>query len=338
MRNLYNISNKPLVSVIIPVYNAEKTLHIAMDSLLSQTYHPIELVVINDCSKDETHSVLQQYEAKLAQHKGIFIKIINHEVNQGVAAARNTGLNNVTGEYIYYVDADDCIEENTIELMVEEALKAGADIVGCNWYLSFNQNERKMNQSPLISQIDAIKKMLNGTMRWNLWLFMVRRSLYEEYNIRFIDGMNMGEDMMVMIKLFTHAEKVSYIGQALYHYGQSNEDSLTKTYSEKHRKEVTTNLFAVDEYLKESKYSGEIGAGINFLKLNIKLPLLISDKKDNYIKWIEWFPEVNSLVMENKNLPFRTRLLQWMAVKKQYWFLKLYYNIVIRYIYGIIYK
>ncbi|AQW92599.1 glycosyltransferase family 2 protein [Elizabethkingia anophelis] len=338
MKKLYNTLEQPLVSVIIPVYNAENTLHIAMDSLLGQSYQPIELVVVNDCSKDGTHSVLQKYEAKLAQYEGFFIKIINHEANQGVAAARNTGLNNVTGDYIYYVDADDYIEKNAIELMVDKILKTEADIVGCNWYLSFNQNERKMNQSLFVSPIEAIQKMLNGTMRWNLWLFMVRRSLYEEYNIRFLDGMNMGEDMMVMIKLFTHAEKVSYIDYALYHYGQSNEDSLTKTYSKKHRKEVTTNLFAVEEYLRESKYSGEIGEGINFLKLNIKLPLLISDKKDNYKKWIEWFPEANSLVMENKNLPFRTRFLQWMAVKKQYWFLWLYYNIVFRYIYGVIYK
>ena len=62
----------------------------------------------------------------------------------------------------------------------------------------------------------------------------------------------MGEDMMVMIKLFTHAEKVAYIGRALYHYGKSNEDSLTKTYSDKHRKEVATNLYAVEKYLQKA--------------------------------------------------------------------------------------
>ncbi|MCT3924687.1 glycosyltransferase family 2 protein [Elizabethkingia anophelis] len=338
MKKLDNMQGQPLISVIVPVYNAENTLHVAIDSLINQSYKSIELIVVNDCSKDNTHNVLLQYKAKLAASIGISMKIINHEANQGVAAARNTGLNNVTGNYIYYVDADDFIDKNAIELMVDEIIKTDSDIVGCNWYLSFNQNERKMNQPSFVSPSEAIQKMLNGKMRWNLWLFMARRSLYEEYNIRFLDGMNMGEDMMVMIKLFTHAEKVAYIGRALYHYGKSNEDSLTKTYSDKHRKEVATNLYAVEKYLQKSIYSKEIGKGVSFLKLNIKLPLLISDKKDSYRKWIEWFPEVNSLVMENKNLPFRTRLLQWMAVKKQYWFLKLYYNIVIRYIYGIIYK
>ncbi|ATC36147.1 glycosyltransferase family 2 protein [Elizabethkingia anophelis] len=327
----------PLVSIIMPVYNAEDTLYIAMDSILSQTYQNIELIIVNDCSKDDTLNRLYYYKDKIIDNN-IDIKLISHETNKGVASARNTGLENASGQYVYYVDADDWIDDETIEILIKEQQKNDSDIVGCNWYLSFNQNERRMNQPVFTSSLEAIKKMTNGTMRWNLWLFMVRRSLYEEYSIRFLDGMNMGEDMMVMLKLFTHAEKVSYLDQALYHYGQSNEDSLTKTYSDQHRKEVTTNLYAVEKYLQESIYSKEIGDRISFLKLNIKLPLLISNKESDYKKWEEWFPEANSFVMKNTELPFRTRLLQWIAVKRQYWFLKLYYNIVIRYIYGIIYK
>ncbi|AJW64743.1 putative glycosyltransferase EpsJ [Elizabethkingia miricola] len=332
------VQKSPLISVIIPVYNAGKSLHIALDSLMKQTYQHLELVLINDYSRDNTLEVLNEYANKVSLNGKMLVKVFSHKQNQGVAAARNTGLENATGDYVYYVDADDFIEENAIELMVGEIIKTEADIVGCNWYLSFNQNERKMNQSSFVTPIEAIQKMLSGKMRWNLWLFMVRRSLYEEYNIRFLDGMNMGEDMMVMLKLFTHAEKVSYLDHALYHYGQSNEDSLTKTYSDKHRKEVTTNLYAVEECLRKSIYSKDIGKGIGFLKLNIKLPLLISDKEDNYKIWLKWFPEANPLVMENKDMSFRTRFLQWMAMKKQYWFLRLYYNIVIRYIYGVIYK
>lgn len=330
--------DKPLITVIIPVYNAEDTLHIAMDSLLAQTYCNIELIIINDCSKDNTKHIIGQYQVKLSLSKNISVKVLDHQSNLGVAVARNTGIDNASGEYIYYVDADDYIEKNAIELMMEEIIKTEADIVGCNWCLSFNYNERRMNQPSFASSDEAIQKMLKGTMRWNLWLFVVRRSLYEEHNIRFIPGMNMGEDMMVMMKLFTHANKVTFVDKVLYHYGQSNEDSLTKTYTEQHRKEVTTNLYAVEDYLKNSVFSRNIGDGINFLKLNIKLPLLISSEESNYKCWIDWFPESNKFVMKNNELPMHTRLLQWFAVKKQYWILKLYYNLVIRYIYGIIYK
>ncbi|AKH95637.1 MULTISPECIES: glycosyltransferase family 2 protein [Elizabethkingia] len=327
----------PLVSIIVPVYNAEDTLHIAIDSILAQTYQNIELVIVDDCSKDNTLNKLYKYKDGEINNN-FSIKIISHETNKGVASARNTGLENASGEYIYYVDADDWIDDKTIEILIKEQQKNDSDIVGCNWYLSFNQNERRMNQPVFTSSLEAIQKMTNGTMRWNLWLFMGKRSLYEKYNIRFISGMNMGEDLMVMMRLFIHSNHVSFVNKALYHYGQSNNDSLTKTYSEKHRLEVAINLQKVEESINDSSFSHTIGDGINFLKLNIKLPLLISNKESDYKKWEEWFPEANPYVMKNIELPFRTRLLQWMAVKKQYWFLKMYYNIVIHYIYGIIYK
>ncbi|WP_337085097.1 glycosyltransferase family 2 protein [Elizabethkingia anophelis] len=328
-----------IISVIIPVYNAEKTLYKSIDSLINQSYPHLELIFINDCSQDNTLNILYQYEKKIVDNsKGLVIKIISHEENKGVAAARNTGLQNATGELIYYVDADDFIDEGAIELLVEKQQENDADIVGCSWYLSFNQNKRRMNQPPFNDSLEAIQQMLNGKMRWNLWLFMVKRSLYEDYNIRFIPGMNMGEDLMVIMKLFVHANKVAFVNDALYHYGQSNEDSLTKTYSEKHRREVTANLYEVEEYLHKSSFFKSIGDGISFLKLNIKLPLLISDKKENYECWINWFPEANKFIMKNKDLPLRTRVLQWLALRKQYWILKLYYNLVIRYIYGVLYK
>ncbi|MCT3691986.1 glycosyltransferase family 2 protein [Elizabethkingia anophelis] len=328
-----------IVSVIIPVYNAEKTLYKSIDSLINQSYPHLELIFINDCSQDNTLNILHQYEKKIVDNsKGLVIKIISHEENRGVAAARNTGLQNATGELIYYVDADDFIDERAIELLVEKQQENDADIVGCSWYLSFNQNKRRMNQPPFNDSLEAIQQMLNGKMRWNLWLFMVKRSLYEDYNIRFIPGMNMGEDLMVIMKLFVHANKVAFVNDALYHYGQSNEDSLTKTYSEKHRREVTVNLYEVEKYLHKSSFFKSIGDGISFLKLNIKIPLLISDNKENYECWINWFPEANKFIMKNKDLPLRTRILQWLAIRKQYWILKLYYNLVIRYIYGVLYK
>lgn len=328
-----------IISVIIPVYNAEKTLYKSIDSLINQSYPHLELIFINDCSQDNTLNILYQYEKKITDNsKGLVMKIISHEENKGVAAARNTGLQNATGELIYYVDADDFIDERAIELLVKKQQENDADIVGCSWYLSFNQNKRRMNQPPFNNSLEAIQQMLHGKMRWNLWLFMVKRSLYEDYNIRFIPGMNMGEDLMVIMKLFVHANKVAFVNDALYHYGQSNEDSLTKTYSEKHRREVTANLYEVEEYLHKSSFFKSIGDGISFLKLNIKLPLLISDKKENYECWINWFPEANKFIMKNKDLPLRTRVLQWLALRKQYWILKLYYNLVIRYIYGVLYK
>ncbi len=332
------MANQAYVSVIIPVYNAESTLSVCLSSLQQQEYQYIEYIFVNDCSSDNSGNLLDAFVEQMTTIETIKLCIIDHPQNFGVAVARNTGLDNATGDYIYYVDADDSINANTISTLVTNALEHQADIVGSNWLLSFDKNERKMNQPNFSTAWEAITKMLNGTMRWNLWLFLVKRSLYETYNIRFIKDMNMGEDMLVMIKLFAYADQVVFVDKALYHYRQSNTESLTKTYSTDHMKQVTTNVQEIEGFLLNSRYANKLGNLIGFLKLNIKLPLLISDKRAQYERWLTWFPEANILVMKNKQLPLRTRIVQLMAAKRLFWGLKLYYYFVIRLVYGIIYR
>lgn len=327
------------VSVIVPVYNAEKSLPICMQSLSGQTYRNMELLFIDDCSKDGSLCQIEEFSKDWQGEENISVKILRHEKNRGVAAARNTGLKNATGNYIYYVDADDRIEKDTIESLVKEAEEKDLDIVGINWNLGFQNNERRMNQADFSTPLDALKKMAGGIMRWNLWLFMVKRSLYEENGIRFTEGWDMGEDMTVMIKLFACAQKVSFLDLAFYHYARTSEQSLTKIYSEDHIRQVTENLKDAEKFLKRKKILGQSEEDfINFLKLNIKLPLLISDEEENYKRWKEWFPEANAFAAKNKMLPFRTRMLQEAAAKGFFPIVKLYYRVVIRFIYGVVFK
>jgi glycosyltransferase involved in cell wall biosynthesis len=327
----------PFASVIIPVYNAGNRVAIALESLRRQDYSNLEIIIVNDCSTDHSIHCIAEYVPVL-EERGMRVKVISHAQNRGVAAARNTGLDHATGEFIYYVDADDRIEPDTIGLLYNMAITANADIVGCNCFLTFEKTERKMNQPAFTNPKDAILKMLNGSMRWNLWLFLVRRSLYVKHQIRFIPGMNMGEDLLVMVKLFVHAHHVVFLDKSLYHYGQSNGQSLTKIYSDTHIQEVTANVREVEQYLSQSKFAGQLGNSIAFLKLNIKLPLLISDQEPQYQRWLNWFPEVNERVMDNDALPVRTRFLQWLAGKRQFWALKLYFRVVIGFVYGNLYK
>jgi glycosyltransferase involved in cell wall biosynthesis len=247
-------------------------------------------------------------------------------------------LEAATGEYIYYVDADDWIESDTLEYLVGEAQRKNADIVGHAWYLTFGQNERYMKQPTFSTPQDALQKMMCGVMRWNLWLFLVRRSLYEENAIRFTEGANMGEDMMVMIKLFSCATTVCGLDKPFYHYSQMNATALTKTYSSEHIDQVTANVDEVEKYLSRCGEKKQLEQYIGFLKLNIKLPLLITDDESHYRQWQQWFPEANKYVMKNKLLPLRSRLLQWMADKGWFAAIKLYSRLVIKFVYGIIYK
>ena len=118
-----NIENVT-ISVIIPVYNAATTLHHCLESLDRQTYRKLELLFIDDGSTDDSLKMLTCYAARNTDPVRV-IRVLHHERNRGVAAARNTALAHATGDYIYYVDADDSIEQHTLACLVREAKKGG---------------------------------------------------------------------------------------------------------------------------------------------------------------------------------------------------------------------
>ena len=107
------MDNKPLVSVVIPAYNAEKLVGITLDSVINQTYKNLEIICVNDCSKDDTLSVLNDYAKKDNR-----IKVLTNEKNSGVATTRNNALKVATGEYIAFVDADDVWDLTKIEKQI----------------------------------------------------------------------------------------------------------------------------------------------------------------------------------------------------------------------------
>ena len=232
------------VSVIMPMYNVANVMTRSVHSLFSQTLTDFEVVFVDDCSSDNTGEKLRHIISGF-NRSDIDVKIIRHEHNKGVAAARNTGLNNASGEYVYYLDSDDYFDGDALELMYGRAKDEDADIVGCEWLLSFENNARHMVQPEVKTGREAFEKMCNGVMRWNLWLFMVRRSLYEANGFRFIPGVNMGEDMMVMMKLLLNAGKVSIIHRPLYHYIQTNSNAMTKNFAA-YRGQVSENVAEVE--------------------------------------------------------------------------------------------
>lgn len=315
------------ISIITPVYNAAATLRRCLDSLAAQTYKEMEIVLVDDCSRDDSMAMLQEFAASRAD-----VKLIHHEVNRGVANARNTGLDAATGDYVYFLDADDWLEPDALEQMARKASE-GMDIVGCEWRLAFEKSERMMSQPDFGSPLEAMQQMMYGRMRWNLWLFMVRRELYE--GIRFVPGQDMGEDMLVMHRLFMRASRVGLVQKHLYHYAQPN---LSSAFSEKLISQVSANVSALEAEVRRSSYSEQLLPLMPYLKLNIKLPLLMTADRSQYRRWMEWWPEANASAMSNPALPVRTRLLQWCASKRLWAVVWLYDMIVTKFLYGVIYK
>lgn len=321
------------ISVIVPVYGVQNFIERCALSLFNQTMKEVEYIFVNDATPDKSIELLKKIILKYPERK---ITIIEHSENRGLPTARNTGMSIAKGEYIFHCDSDDFVEPDMLEQLYNKAKTENADIVWCDWFLSFNKNERYMKEPSYITVHEALVGMLSGAMRYNVWNKLVKRSLYIENNIGFPSGYAMGEDM-TMIRLTGCAKRITYVSDAFYHYVRINMNAYTQSINMKALNDLRHNVSDTLQFI-ETNYPNLFVKELNFFKLNVKLPFLISADITKYRLWENWYPEANKYIFINKRLPIYTRLLQWMAWHKQYWFVKLYYWAIIKFRYGIIYK
>ena len=323
-------SNAATVSVIIPVYNAQSTLPHSLDSILEQDYPHIEICVVNDCSTDSTQAVIDNYMSKF-EAKGFNVRALVHEFNSGAAATRNSALDLASGDYIMFLDADDSLLPGAVSKAVSMAEDCNSDIVGWNWRLESEDTSRVMRQPICHNPEEALKCLMAGTMRWNLWLFMFRRELFHDF--RFTPGMDMGEDMLCVLSLMNRADIFAQTSDTLYSYIQT-ESSISRTMSQHNIDQVTANVKQLQTILTEDNRFGIPPRFIDYLKLNIKLPLLVSENKDDYLCWGNWFSESDRRIISNRRLPLRTRLLECLAWWRMWPLVRLYNRIVYGFAYS----
>lgn len=204
----------PLVSIIVPIYNTEKYLQQCLDSIVNQSYKELDVILINDGSKDQSLLIAQDYAMKDPR-----IKLIDKD-NEGVAATRNVGLDNATGDYILFVDSDDWIELEMVDYLVEKAEACGCDIVTCesvinNFYPS-KIEERKLTYEQLMIMFLRHKE-LDGA----LWSKLMKRSSLKD--ISFDPAVGYGEDALFFWKLLIRNKpSVLLTNRPLYHYRMNN--------------------------------------------------------------------------------------------------------------------
>ncbi|SHH68316.1 glycosyltransferase family 2 protein [Clostridium grantii] len=214
----------PKVSVIIPVYNCEKYIANCLESVLNQSYTNIEVVIINDGSKDRSQEIIKTYE--LIDKR---IKLLNQE-NKGPSEARNNGLTNATGEYLVFVDSDDTIHEIYIEKLLYKSLEGGYDIVCCgyneeskNGMISYNDfwfNKEKVLRN------DFAKYICSG-VGGTIWGKIFKRNIIVENNIRMDSKIFMCEDLLFVLNYCLYCNTFAAIPDFLYHYNRLNNYSIT---------------------------------------------------------------------------------------------------------------
>lgn len=203
-----------MISVIIPVYNVEDSLRRCIESIISQNYSDIEILLIDDGSTDGSGIICDSY-VKIDNR----ISVI-HQTNQGLSGARNTGILKSQGDYIAFVDGDDWVEPNMFSVLKDAIDYSSADVVCCNYYTEYNCN----NQIELIitssltedNNETNLRNMLSGKYGNAVWNKLWRRSLFTD-GLLFPDG-HTYEDGLIQLKIMEKCQRVACITDALYHY------------------------------------------------------------------------------------------------------------------------
>lgn len=218
-----------MISVIIPIYNAQKYLSKCLDSVVNQSYSELEIILVDDGSTDESGKICDEYAMNDKR-----IKVI-HKKNAGLVAARKTGLMASTSKYIAYVDADDWIEPNMMERMYSIMVQEDVDIVMCGRYEDTENlcrsvfhgfREGRYDKEELIRLIYPNMICNGGFFEWgilpNLWDKLYKRECLEEFQMNVDDRLTMGEDAACVYPTILNANSIYIMHECLYHYRQSS--------------------------------------------------------------------------------------------------------------------
>ena len=206
------MNNNPLISILLPVYNTSAYLHQCLDSVLAQTYTNLQVVIVDDGSKDNSLEICQQYAAKDSRIE------IYHQENQGVATARNVLLSKIKGDYFLFVDSDDWIELDMVEFLVGKALNNDVEMVVCSNVINEAQPARDYKEERW-SQEKVIKEFLRHVnFNGSLWNKLTNVSLLHN-EPRFHRGISYGEDALFCWELIKEAKSgIIVTNRQLYHY------------------------------------------------------------------------------------------------------------------------
>lgn len=208
-----------LISIIVNVYNEERYIKKCLDSIVNQTYKNIEIIIVNDGSTDNTLKICESY-------KDNRIKIISQK-NIGLSLSRNVGIDNSTGKYVYFLDADDFIENDTIEYLYNLIVTYDADMSTCRTINIYSYDTEIKNQPEkidILSNIEMLKRLLlNENNSSTIWNKLMKKKLFN--NIRFPDRVL--EDVPVTYKLVLTSEKIIYSNQIKHNY-LKHKESITE--------------------------------------------------------------------------------------------------------------
>jgi glycosyltransferase involved in cell wall biosynthesis len=308
------------LSIIVPVYNTEKYLRKCLESLVNQSLKPIEIIIVNDGSSDNSQNIIDEYVKKYPTMCKCFI-----QENLGQAKARNVGIDNALGEFITFADSDDYLELSAYEKAYNCAIENNLDIVSFDFFVE-DEKKTYIKESSyyLFNDCDNnIKYILNETSAWNK---IIKKRILDENKIRFKENM-IYEDLELIPRLLFYTEKIGFLEEHLYHYIVRENSTMRQKKYNKKLEDIFIVMESLKNSFKNSKYNNELeylyiehllhGATLRYLEYE--------EGKNDIIK----IADIMKKEFGNwrKNSYYKTKELKYkivcnLAYKKRIWMLK----------------
>lgn len=207
---------KPCISIITPVYKAERYIRRCVESLLAQTFTNFELILVNDGSPDNSGAICDEYARNDNR-----VKVI-HKENGGVSSARQCGMEHASGEYTIHADPDDWADTTMLQELYDKAITENADIVICDYHSYKKKKHHYISQAPKsLEHKELLKQYLRQELHGSLCNKLIKKELYTKHGITFPREITRWEDLYVLCNILAHPVRTAYLPKAFYHYDQS---------------------------------------------------------------------------------------------------------------------
>ena len=309
------MTQRPKVSIIIPVYGVEKYIERCIRSLFEQTLRDIEYIFIDDCTPDKSVEILKRVLEEYPQRKSQVV-IHRMEKNSGQAAVRKWGMLNATGEYVIHCDSDDWVDVHMYEKMYKKSVSADYDIVVCDYYESDGISHVRKNEYISDKVEETMSSILLKKTHSVLWNKLVKKSIYNNEIIYPIA--NNAEDYALLVQLAYHSKSFGYVNEPLYFYFY-NTSSLTKVMTNENLinrfNHSVSNIGIVESFLRKNQSLAKYSDELDCIKV-IEKEILISSSfdKELYKKWAGAYKEIFPRILLNNKINLR-RKLRFMGIK-----------------------
>ena len=285
--NRNNNFKNPIISIVVPIYNVEKYINKCINSILNQTFYEFELILVDDGSKDQSGKICDEYLIKDNR-----VKVIQKK-NGGLSSARNTGLNIAVGEYVIFIDSDDFINKNMIEILYKSIIKNSSDIVICRYNEVLEDKVKDYIDQEIVcishineknfTNIEALNELyeINAGVFTVAWNKLYRKKLFDD--LRYTEN-RIHEDEYIIHELLYRSNKITYIPIELYNYVKRRNSIMSTEFSFRNFDAIYAFVermkFFKDKNLKSLKYKAEY----NYITKYFKYYYTIKNNKDEMKK------------------------------------------------------